>query len=208
VFDIFEIIIIDDGSNDNSPKIIDNLVRENKEVKAVHHLSTLGAGKGFLSGLENSSCEFIMGLPADDAYTASSLISLFQAVGQADLIIGRRRNQKITRTKLRYFLSRLITSFTSMLFHLNFYDYNGLIVSPVKKVRKFNIKSRHFALGHEIVVRAIRDWKLNYLEVDVEMNRQDKTFTTAIKMSSLLDVFVTFSYLLVTRNSPTKSNSL
>ena len=202
IFEVFEIIIIDDGSTDNSPGIINDLAQEHRDVRVIRHPITLGAAKGFRSGLDASNCRFIMGLPADDAYTADSLIALFQAVGKAELIVGRRKNQKKTRTKLRYVLSRSITVTTCRLFRLNFYDYNGLIVSPVQKVRKFNLKSKHFALGHEIVVRAVRDWKLSYLEVDVEMNHQEKTFTTAVKMSSLMDVLVTFSYLLVKRSAP------
>ena len=204
----FEIIIVDDGSTDNSPEIINKLAHENQEVKALHHPVNQGAAKCFRSGLEKSSCQFIMGLPADDVLTTNSMVSLFQTIGKADLIVGCRINQKNTRTKFRYVFSMSITKFTSLIFRVKLDDYNGPIISPVHTVRKFKLRSRHFALGHEIIVKALRDWKLSSLAIDVEMNIQKKTLTSAIKLSSLLDVLITFSYLLIKKDMPVRRGAL
>jgi dolichol-phosphate mannosyltransferase len=48
--DRFEILIVDDGSRDETPQIADELAAAHPEVRAVHHPTNLGYGAALRSG--------------------------------------------------------------------------------------------------------------------------------------------------------------
>lgn len=61
-----EIVIVDDGSNDNSLEIANRLVRENPRVKVVSTGVNSGAGAARNFGVSNSTAPYLCFLDADD----------------------------------------------------------------------------------------------------------------------------------------------
>ena len=61
-----EIIIVDNGSQDNSQKLIRNLVSENPEIKTILLNENIGNCRAFNLGLAKSGGAFIIDLSADD----------------------------------------------------------------------------------------------------------------------------------------------
>lgn len=62
----YEIIIVDDGSTDNSREIIKKLEGENKKIKFFFHSKNLGGGAARNTAVANSSGELIFCLDTDD----------------------------------------------------------------------------------------------------------------------------------------------
>lgn len=65
-FEDFEFIIIDDGSADNSFKIIEDYARSDKRIVAIKNLSNLGLSKSLNIALKNTKGDFIARMDADD----------------------------------------------------------------------------------------------------------------------------------------------
>src|SRR5215510_546138 len=55
----FEILIIDDGSVDDTGRIADRLASEMPFVRAIHHQSNLGYGAALISGFKNARKDLI-----------------------------------------------------------------------------------------------------------------------------------------------------
>ena len=62
----FEYIIIDDGSNDNTPKIINKYSKCDSRIKVISNLNNLGATESYNKGVLASNGQYIMRLDSDD----------------------------------------------------------------------------------------------------------------------------------------------
>jgi len=85
-----EIIIINDGSTDNSKNIIEQNFQYYQKVK--HFDQNSGKGKAVIEGLKISTCDYIFLQDADLEYDPNDLIHFINIVekNKADLIMGSR----------------------------------------------------------------------------------------------------------------------
>ena len=60
-----EVIIVDDGSFDNTRKIADKLSVSNPEIKVISHKNKMGLGQACLSGFKVAKGEWVTWLPGD-----------------------------------------------------------------------------------------------------------------------------------------------
>lgn len=87
----WELLIIDDGSTDNTSIIVDNFAETNTRIK-VYHRENKGVSQARNFGLEISKGEFITFIDGDDIYVEDCLkqrVSLFQRYPDADIVISR-----------------------------------------------------------------------------------------------------------------------
>lgn len=74
-FTDYEIILVDDGSSDQSPSIVDKLLAERKCVKGIH-ISNHGVSYARNIGVNMASGDYILFMDADDRYEKNTLSSL------------------------------------------------------------------------------------------------------------------------------------
>jgi glycosyltransferase involved in cell wall biosynthesis len=104
----FEIIIVDDGSTDNTASVAEHLKSELPDVlRVIRQPVNQGVGRAFECGLKLASCRFITLVPGDNAFARTGIARIFGAVGSADLIVSYRSNPS-ARTFLRRWLSRFV----------------------------------------------------------------------------------------------------
>lgn len=70
----FELIVVDDGSDDGSADIIDSFASLNSQkVKAIRHLKNLGIGMALKSGYDAATGEYVCAIPGDGQFEISQL---------------------------------------------------------------------------------------------------------------------------------------
>lgn len=79
----FELIIVDDGSQDNSPKVITDYAERDERIHAVLNAHNRGANACRNQGIELASGEFITGLDDDDYFLPERLSILLAAYNDA-----------------------------------------------------------------------------------------------------------------------------
>ncbi len=90
----FEIIAIDDGSRDETPRLADELAAANPGVvRAVHHETNLGYGAALRTGMASARYELICFLDGDRQFKVADLGRLLDRLAQRDrpdVVVGYR----------------------------------------------------------------------------------------------------------------------
>lgn len=80
----YELIVVDDGSGDNSVQVIDNFLVEHPEVKFIRHKENQGLCKAFNTAFEFCTGDYIIDLAADDVLLPERLSNGVNAFAQLD----------------------------------------------------------------------------------------------------------------------------
>lgn len=122
----FEIIFIDDGSNDHTLPILKKLSKEHHNIRVFSFRKNLGKSVALTLGFQKAKGEYIITMDADlqdDPQNIERMITT-RSEGNYDLISGWRKNRK--DTTLKKINSKFFNNFIiPMLFGVNFKDMNS-----------------------------------------------------------------------------------
>jgi len=154
--DEFEILIFDDASTDTTGQILDELAATHDCIMVVHNRVRKGLALNFHRAISMARYEFITIVPGDGAFRIDGLVLLFEAVGNADMVISYRTNMRETRSLVRFIISRCLTHLVIFLFHLKLRDVHSLAVFPVPELRKLKLISTNAGFFVEMLVSLLR----------------------------------------------------
>jgi len=86
-----EIILVDDGSTDNSGLICDNFAEKDSRIKVIHTLNR-GLSAARNEGIRNSSGDYIMFIDADDFITLNAVDDIVKKINEqkdVDIVVGK-----------------------------------------------------------------------------------------------------------------------
>lgn len=83
-----EVIIVDDGSNDGTGKLADDLGEHVLGVRVVHHPRNLGLGGVYRTGFATATGELVTFFPADGQFPASIITQFLDEIGGRDMVLG------------------------------------------------------------------------------------------------------------------------
>lgn len=83
-----EIIVVDDGSTDNSLKIIETYAKKDKRIKIIHQ-ENKGAGEARNTGLKNAQGDYILFLDSDDFFEKNLCERVYEKAiaNDADIVV-------------------------------------------------------------------------------------------------------------------------
>ena len=116
-----EVVLVDDGSADRTPEILDELARAYPEVKVVHHQKNRGYGGALRSGFATASKTFVFYTDGDAQYDPSEMALLWARMEDGvDLVNG----YKISRSDPmhRIVIGRIYHHTVKLLFGLKVRD--------------------------------------------------------------------------------------
>lgn len=102
LFKTWEIIVVNDGSSDDTKKIVSDLSREEPRIKLINHKSNRGYGAAFKSGLYNAKYNWIAFTDSDGQFDFSEISEFVarQFETNADLVIGYYKKRKVSKFKI------------------------------------------------------------------------------------------------------------
>lgn len=83
----WEILIVNDGSNDNTKEV---LKRYNDSIKVIHHPYNKGYGAALKTGIRNSTPDIVCFYDSDGQHNPEDILKLLQDFDNYDMIVGQR----------------------------------------------------------------------------------------------------------------------
>ena len=183
----YEILIINDGSTDNTGKIIRKLAKKYKKIKIIEHKKNLGIGKTIADGIKNASKEYFTYIPGDNQFSFSSFEEYLKKIKNYDLIIGYIKNPK-ARKLHRRLGSSLFMFVIRLLFNLKKVKYtNGFNLIKTSLVKNMELESTGHSISSEIIIKILKFRKLKYKINGFELISKHPEVTTAFKLKSIIN---------------------
>ena len=116
----FEVVVVDDGSNDATASLASRASSENPRVRILTHKRNRGYGAALKSGIHASRKEYIFFTDADLQFDLEELEGLLRSAGEYDIIAGYRavRSDPVGRRFNAWAWGQLV----GLLFELNIRD--------------------------------------------------------------------------------------
>ena len=86
----YEVVVVDDGSRDNSAEIVRNWSKKNPKVRLVQHPHNLGYGAALRTGLESCQKDLVFLTDGDNQFHIGDIEKLFSKIDSCDVVTGYR----------------------------------------------------------------------------------------------------------------------
>lgn len=116
----WEIIMVDDGSSDDTLKIAKRLAQDNPNLVVVADPINRGYGAALKNGFSHARYKLVVFTDGDGQFDFSEVSKLLEKVGKADIVIGFRK--KRLDNPFRHLLMNLLKIWNLILFGMYFRD--------------------------------------------------------------------------------------
>ena len=150
--DSYEIVLVDDGSRDDTGRIMDALASD-RRVVVVHHEVNRGFGAALKTGFTRSRGRYVTLITGDGEIGVDQALNLYRDMGDADLMIStRERTVAVDRkilTAVATLLSHLILGVTG--------GTNGIYVVRGEMLRRMHLVSDTGLANLEVYLQIV-EW--------------------------------------------------
>lgn len=151
----FEVIIVNDGSSDDTGRIADEIAGRDNRVKVVHHEVNLGYGAALQSGFKAATKELVFYTDGDGQFDISEMPPLLKLMEQYDIVSCYRLNRQdpVVRKINGWCWTRLVC----LLFRLKIRDIDCAFKLYKRDIfDKIELSSTGALIDTEILARATR----------------------------------------------------
>jgi len=184
-----EIIVVNDGSTDNTENVIADLQRQYPNTKSISHPINSGIGAAVKDIINASSCEKICFVPGDDVFTLHTLKTMLLNAYKADIVLHYHINSEV-RKKGRNFLSAIFTNIYKFTFNLHVMYLNCIGIYPTALLKSLDVKSKHHGIPAELNVKILLKG-YSYYEVGSYMKPTAQK-SSALNLKTLCDIVTSF----------------
>jgi dolichol-phosphate mannosyltransferase len=177
-----EIIVVDDGSKDNTGEIARGFARTHKHVRCFTQIPNQGKGKAVRRGIKEATGDYILIQDADLEYEPNDYLLLLEGLSRGDVVYGSRtlgeRARRPGWTPFPgkhpqqgvgpWFAGVLLTLWTALVYGRWITDtLTAYKLYPAQVVKKMELRTSGFETDHEITAKLIRR-RLRIVEVPIE----------------------------------------
>jgi len=177
-----EIIIVDDGSNDRTVEIVEELQRT-YAIRLIQHKRNYGKGKALCTGIKAATGEIIIFQDADLEYSPVDYPTLIEPIlkNEADVVYGSRFISDRKHTQMRfeiYLCNFLLTKFSNLISGLYLTDMEtGYKIFKASAIKQIEILEKRFGVEPEItakLAKLVRKEGVRVKEVNISYQARTK----------------------------------
>jgi glycosyltransferase involved in cell wall biosynthesis len=135
----FYLVVVNDGSTDNSKNIISAIFKEYSFVRLINHKVNKGYGGAIKTGINASQTKYLITIDADGQHLLDDVEKLYKLILEkdADMIVGSRKGQK-EASLFRKLGKNSIRFIAKILMPLNINDINsGMKIYNTELAKKY-----------------------------------------------------------------------
>jgi glycosyltransferase involved in cell wall biosynthesis len=184
----FEILVIDDGSRDNSRQLVAEFIAahpaENIILRA--NRTNKGLAQNYMDGAFLGRGKYYRLICGDNAEPKESILAVFNAIGKADIIVPYYTSSE-GKSARRRLISRTYTALVNLVTGNKLHYYNGLAVHLRHNVMRWHPNTRGFGFQADILCLLL-DTGFSYLEVPIITIEQRRGGSNALTFRNFLSV--------------------
>jgi len=190
-----EIIVVNDGSTDSTPALVQSKMVDNPGVlKMITHTKPQGIGASFWDGVDNANGDFVVMIPGDNENDPREILSYYRLLEHVDIVIPFIFNKEV-RSFFRNTLSFIYRFIINTTFFVNFNYTNGTILYRKSALKELNYRSKGFFFQTDVLIRLVKRGYL-FAEVPCRLNSREGGVSKAITFSSLACVIKEYLHLV------------
>jgi glycosyltransferase involved in cell wall biosynthesis len=189
----YEIIIVNDGSSDETGEVSAELAKKNKNIKVLTHSQNKGYGEALKTGFYNAKYNWIATVDSDGQFDFSEITKLIEKSENADIVIGFRIDRK--DPLLRKIYGFVWTLLANLLLGVNVRDvdcsFKLVKKEVIQKIPKLE-STRGAMISPELLAKAkYQGYKISEVGVHHYSRKEGKQTGASIKViiKSFLDLF-------------------
>lgn len=190
-----EVIFVDDGSSDNSFRLLQEIAANDAGVKIIHFIRNYGQTAALSAGFDLAQGEIIIQMDSDLQDDPQDIPRFLEKINEGyDLVVGWRKNRKdqyLTKTLPSKIANAIISRITKVKLH----DYG----SPMKAYRSQILKNITLYGEMHRFIPAYMDWhgaKIVEIEATHHPRRFGQTKYTLWKTFKVILDVITVKFLL------------
>jgi glycosyltransferase involved in cell wall biosynthesis len=157
----WEIILVNDGSKDNTGAVCDEFEKNYPNIKVIHHFTNLNLGRALQTGFRNSSGNIIVVLDIDLSYSVEHIKLMVDKLIEtsADIVIASpyMKGGKVTAVPFgRKIMSKWVNKFMSFASQDKYCTFTGMVRAyNAEFIRSVNLKTKDYEINPEIIYKAM-----------------------------------------------------
>ena len=175
----YEIVVVNDFSNDNSFKLVDNLSKNNSKISLYNNLR-MGLGGAITLGIEKAQGDAVCIMMSDLSDSFDDLINYYKLIQkkEVDVVFGSRfiKNSNIEGYPIKkLILNRIFNFITKIIFLSEYNDFTNAFKMYKKKslLKTFPLVSESYNVFLEIPLKMISR-KMKYEIIPISWKNRKK----------------------------------
>jgi glycosyltransferase involved in cell wall biosynthesis len=157
----WQIVIVNDGSKDETGEIADGFAKQNSNVKVIHHPVNLNLGHALQSGFRHSDGDIIVVLDVDLSYSVEYIGQMVDKMQEtmADIVIASpyMKGGQVTGVPfMRALMSRFVNKFMSVAAQDKYHTFTSMARAYRGDfIRTLNLKTKDYEINPEIIYKGM-----------------------------------------------------
>lgn len=152
----YELLLVNDGSSDDTGSVMDELALSTPSVRVFHHARNKGLGAALRTGFQNAAGEVITWVPGDGQFDLAEVLGGLSLLPQNDCVVAIRQGRS---EAARSFISLCFHSMIRILFQFEATDVCGIWIIKREVLEQIRPQASDIFLNLEIPLLCVRHKK-------------------------------------------------